>query len=74
MAVEDQPKDSDWAELREAQNMTLSLPKTGQAVITDIGEAFDIHPKNKQEVGETIGESSSAGCLRTTCFGRRSRL
>ena len=47
MAVEDQPKDSDWAELREAQNMTLSLPKTGQAVITDIGEAFDIHPKKK---------------------------
>ena len=58
MAVEDQPKDSDWAELREAQNMTLSLPKTGQAVITDIGEAFDIHPKNKQEVGKRLAKAA----------------
>src|SRR5260370_20735948 len=31
--------------------MTLSLPQTGQAVIIDIGEANDIHPKNKQDVG-----------------------
>lgn len=45
------PVQSDWAELREAQSMTLALPKTGQAVIIDIGEAADIHPKNKQGVG-----------------------
>jgi sialate O-acetylesterase len=45
------PGESKWAELREAQTMTLSLPKTGQAVIIDIGEADDIHPKNKQDVG-----------------------
>ena len=45
------PVESDWAELREAQSMTLSLPKTGQAVIIDIGERDDIHPKNKQDVG-----------------------
>ncbi|MEP6749059.1 MAG: sialate O-acetylesterase [Bacteroidota bacterium] len=45
------PVQSDWAELREAQNMTLQLPATGQAVIIDIGEAADIHPKNKQDVG-----------------------
>ncbi|RAV99250.1 sialate O-acetylesterase [Pseudochryseolinea flava] len=45
------PVDSDWAELREAQDMTLSVPNTGQAVIIDIGEAFDIHPRNKQDVG-----------------------
>ncbi|QDU78549.1 hypothetical protein Pla110_02530 [Polystyrenella longa] len=51
MAVEDKPVDSAWAELREAQSMTLSLPNTGQAVIIDIGEAKDIHPKNKQDVG-----------------------
>ncbi|MDR2954103.1 MAG: 9-O-acetylesterase [Prevotella sp.] len=51
MAKDDVPKDSEWAELRDAQTMTLSLPKTGQAVITDIGEAFDIHPRNKQDVG-----------------------
>jgi sialate O-acetylesterase len=49
--VVDQPIESDWAELREAQAMTLSLPNIGQAVIIDIGEARDIHPKNKQDVG-----------------------
>jgi sialate O-acetylesterase len=43
--------ESDWAELREAQSMTLTLAKTGQAVIIDIGDAKDIHPKNKQDVG-----------------------
>jgi sialate O-acetylesterase len=42
---------SGWAELREAQTMTLSLPKTGMAVTTDIGNANDIHPTNKQDVG-----------------------
>ncbi|MFT5121883.1 MAG: sialate O-acetylesterase [Kiritimatiellia bacterium] len=51
MAPTDAPQESAWAELREAQSMTLSLPKTGQAVIIDIGEAADIHPKNKQDVG-----------------------
>lgn len=51
MAPDDQPQESTWAELREAQNMALRLPKTGQAVVTDIGDATDIHPKNKKEVG-----------------------
>ena len=44
-------KGSNWAELREAQLKTLSLPNTGMAVTTDIGDAKDIHPINKQEVG-----------------------
>lgn len=47
-------KGSDWAELREAQAMTLSLPNTGMAVTIDVGEAKDIHPKNKQDVGERL--------------------
>jgi sialate O-acetylesterase len=34
--------------------MTLSLPKTGMAVIVDIGDAKDIHPKNKQDVGKRL--------------------
>lgn len=42
---------STWAELREAQTRTLSLPATGMAVTDDIGESNDIHPKNKQDVG-----------------------
>jgi sialate O-acetylesterase len=40
-----------WAELREAQTLTLSLPNTGMAVTSDVGEANDIHPRNKQDVG-----------------------
>ena len=51
MEKDEEPEDSQWAELREAQTMTLALPKTGQAVITDIGQADDIHPRNKQDVG-----------------------
>ncbi len=51
MAKDTVPAESGWAELREAQTMTLSLPQTGQAVITDIGDADDIHPRNKQDVG-----------------------
>jgi sialate O-acetylesterase len=48
------PAESDWAELREAQTMTLSLPNTGMACTIDIGEGNDIHPKNKQEVGRRL--------------------
>jgi len=46
---------STWAELREAQTMTLALPHTGMAVTSDIGEANDIHPRNKQDVGKRLG-------------------
>ncbi|GAB3993743.1 sialate O-acetylesterase [Spirosoma daeguense] len=45
---------SSWAELREAQTMTLKLPNTGMAVTSDIGERNDIHPKNKQDVGKRL--------------------
>jgi sialate O-acetylesterase len=46
-----EPVESNWAEVREAQTMTLSLPATGQAITIDIGDADDIHPGNKQDVG-----------------------
>jgi sialate O-acetylesterase len=49
---------SNWAELREAQTMTLSLPNTGMAVTTDIGNPDDIHPKNKQDVGRRLAASA----------------
>ncbi len=54
MKFEDEPKESEWAELREAQTMTLALPNTGMAVIIDIGEGADIHPKNKHDVGKRL--------------------
>ena len=41
-------------EMWEAQTATLSVPKTGMAVITDIGNVGNIHPKNKQEVGRRL--------------------
>lgn len=44
-------KGSRWAELREAQSETLKLKNTGMAVTTDIGNAKDIHPTNKQDIG-----------------------
>ena len=46
---------SAWAELREAQSMTLlAAPRTAMAVAIDIGEARDIHPRNKQDVGRRL--------------------
>lgn len=48
------PAESNWAELREAQAMTLRLPNTGMAVTLDLGEANDIHPKSKREVGHRL--------------------
>jgi sialate O-acetylesterase len=43
-----------WAELREAQSMALKLPSTGQAVIIDVGEARDLHPRDKKTVGQRL--------------------
>lgn len=54
------PGESDWAELREAQLMTLSVPNTGQAVLIDTGEAADIHPQSKQTAGERLASIALA--------------
>lgn len=45
---------SKWAELRDAQLKTLQLKNTGMAVTTDIGDAKDIHPRNKLDVGKRL--------------------
>jgi len=54
------PGESDWAELREAQTMTLRLPNTGQAITIDIGEAADAHARRKREVGERLARIALA--------------
>ncbi|MBI1375211.1 MAG: sialate O-acetylesterase [Phycisphaera sp.] len=58
--VVEEPAESDWAELREAQSMTLKLPNTGEAVIIDIGLANNIHPTNKQYVGKRLARLALA--------------
>lgn len=61
--MREQPKtiESAWAELREAQTMTLDRePNTGQAVIIDIGEGNDIHPRNKIEVARRLARIALA--------------
>ncbi len=54
MQRKSEPAASGWAELREAQLQTLNLHQTGMAVTIDIGDANDIHPKNKQDVGKRL--------------------
>ena len=54
-AIQSEPVESDWAELREAQYIaTQAIPNVGAACITDIGAAKDIHPKDKQNVGRRL--------------------
>jgi len=54
MEAKDEPLESNWAGLREAQLKTLSVSNTGMAVAIDIGEWNDIHPLNKEDVGKRL--------------------
>jgi sialate O-acetylesterase len=54
MQAKNEPSESNWAMLREAQLKTLAVPNTGMAVITDIGEWNDIHPLDKEDVGKRL--------------------
>jgi sialate O-acetylesterase len=55
MQHHEEPTDTNWARLREAQLETLDLPHTGMAVAIDIGNPKDIHPTDKQDVGLRLG-------------------
>jgi sialate O-acetylesterase len=55
----DQPGESGWAELREAQLQTMrAMPRVGLAVTIDLGQAEDVHPKDKSEVGRRLALSA----------------
>jgi hypothetical protein len=55
MAVKPEPQESGWAELREAQAQTAQdVPATGFVTTIDLGEANNIHPKNKTDVGKRL--------------------
>jgi len=58
MPEQPKPGESAWAELREAQRLTLREPNTGMAVTLDIGDGADIHPTNKQDVGRRLAYSA----------------
>ena len=67
MALNDKPEDTDWARLREAQLVsTYALPNVGMAVITDVGDAGNIHPTRKGPVGERL-----ALLARRTAYGEK---
>jgi sialate O-acetylesterase len=70
------PETSAWAEMREAQAMTArDVPGCGLAVAIDVGEANDIHPKNKQEVGRRLALVAEAQVhhMPVACSGPRYR-
>lgn len=64
-----QPGESGWAQLREAQRKTLAVKNTAMAVAIDVGEWNDIHPLNKQAVGERL----ALGALKLA-YGKKSLL
>lgn len=59
-APKDEPGDSALATTRAAQATSLTLPHTGMAVTIDIGETADIHPRNKQDVGDRLARLALA--------------
>ncbi|CAD0008980.1 sialate O-acetylesterase [Flavobacterium chungangense] len=54
MEPKSEPVESNWAELRQQQKNTLSVPNTAMAVTIDLGEWNDIHPLNKYDVGKRL--------------------
>ena len=56
-----EPSNSSLASMREAQASSLDLPNTGMAVTLDIGDAEDVHPRNKQDVGRRLARLALSG-------------
>jgi len=60
------PASSDWATVRESQAAALALPNTGQVVAIDLGQAEELHPRNKQDVAARL-----ALVARAVAYGER---
>ena len=60
MARQTQPDEKGWPDVRESQTSALRLPNTGQAILIDIGEEADIHPKDKATVGARLARIALA--------------
>ena len=63
-ALTSNPVESQWAELREAQQSALAVTKTGLAVTCDVGNPYDVHPVYKQQVGDRMAAEA-----RRICYG-----
>ncbi|MDX2108844.1 MAG: sialate O-acetylesterase [Verrucomicrobiota bacterium] len=60
MAPQTDPSEEGWANIREAQDAALQLPNTAVAVAIDVGDANDIHPRDKQSVGHRLAVAARA--------------
>lgn len=64
MTPQEVQPDSRWAVLREAQAEALHIANTGMITAVDLGDPYDIHPKNKQDVGKRLAALSLANTYR----------
>ena len=58
MESRENPTDTNWARLREAQKTALNVPNTGMAVTIDVGEWNDIHPLDKKTVSDRLATAA----------------
>lgn len=65
-AREKEPGSGGWAFIRESQTKTLALANTGMAVTIDIGDATNVHPRNKQDVGKRLALWAKRDCYGDT--------
>lgn len=60
-AIVNEPSDSVWAEIRDAQlNVSQNVPKTSLVVTTDVGDERDIHPRRKEPIGQRLALAARA--------------
>jgi len=65
---------SEWAELREAQDSAMKLPNTAEAVTIDVGDANNLHPRNKADVGYRLAGKALTVVYHLPGFGDNPRF